>query len=448
MDFLQAIPQFSKDILQFVKDNPMASLVLAGVSGTISYYAKSIPKTLWTYIKGKFLIEIKIDSSTDLYQELNQIILPHVAKANYRFFAVEKTRSSGSEEFDQIYFPITKPFYRSDAFGNSNKLSYRIVPGSGTFWFFHKGILYFCTKESKDSKPGGDNNRSFSDMFKPEFSLTLTAITRNRDKALSLLHDIIEVQSQPVEKISIYRHDSWSWDCAMPMTKRGFDTVILNDGILEEITEHIDTFISERETYRKLGTPYRYGLCLHGPTGTGKTSLVQALATHYRKDVYLLSLSAVSSDSGLQNLIHATSPGSIVLFEDVDSQGVDLRERTEDTMIKRGDNKEKITFSGILNAIDGLTTPEDRIFVYTTNTFEVFDSAFIRPGRMDHAVLIDHLNRPAQLKMAKLFFGETSEFVGVESKVSPAELKKICRNSKSASIAQQKLQDFVTTLNA
>ncbi len=418
----------------------MASAVIAAASGTVSYYARQVPASIWRYAKGKFLIEIKVDSTTELYNDLNQVLLPLVEKANYRFFAVEKSETSNSEESDIHFFPIQKQNYRSDVFGNSNKLNYRIVPGSGTFWFFHKGVFYFANKESKQNAPS--DNASFASFMKPAFTITLTAVTRNRDKALSLLHEIIDFQSQPNEKLRVYRNDSWNWDEAMVLPKRSFDTVILNDGVEQSIKQSIDGFLTSKDTYQRIGTPYRFGICLEGPTGTGKTSLVQAIATYYRRNIYILSLSAVTSDARLQNLINCTSPGSIILFEGVDSQGVDLRERTEDSMIKRGDSKEQITFSGILNAIDGLTTPEDRIFIYTTNMFSMFDSAFIRPGRIDQTFKIDNLFQPAQHRMGQLFFPGNTEFVGVEKQISPAVLKQMLCECTSASQAQQRIMEL------
>jgi chaperone BCS1 len=42
-----------------------------------------------------------------------------------------------------------------------------------------------------------------------------------------------------------------------------------------------------------------------------------------------------------------------------------------------------ITFSGLLNALDGVASAEERIIFLTTNHVEKLDPALIRPGRVD-----------------------------------------------------------------
>jgi len=42
-----------------------------------------------------------------------------------------------------------------------------------------------------------------------------------------------------------------------------------------------------------------------------------------------------------------------------------------------------ITFSGLLNALDGVASSEERIIFMTTNHIERLDAALIRPGRVD-----------------------------------------------------------------
>lgn len=42
-----------------------------------------------------------------------------------------------------------------------------------------------------------------------------------------------------------------------------------------------------------------------------------------------------------------------------------------------------ITFSGLLNALDGVASAEERIIFLTTNHVENLDPALIRPGRVD-----------------------------------------------------------------
>lgn len=59
-----------------------------------------------------------------------------------------------------------------------------------------------------------------------------------------------------------------------------------------------------------------------------------------------------------------------------------------------------MTFSGFLNALDGVASGEERIIFMTTNHPERLDPALIRPGRVDLAVLLDDAT-PEQAK--KLF---------------------------------------------
>ncbi len=42
-----------------------------------------------------------------------------------------------------------------------------------------------------------------------------------------------------------------------------------------------------------------------------------------------------------------------------------------------------LTFSGFLNAIDGVRSQEGRIIIMTTNYKEKLDPALLRPGRVD-----------------------------------------------------------------
>ena len=49
-----------------------------------------------------------------------------------------------------------------------------------------------------------------------------------------------------------------------------------------------------------------------------------------------------------------------------------------------------VTFSGLLNALDGVASSEERIIFMTTNHLEHLDSALIRPGRVDVKELFDN----------------------------------------------------------
>src|SRR5207253_2725559 len=81
------------------------------------------------------------------------------------------------------------------------------------------------------------------------------------------------------------------------------------------------------------------------------------------------------SDNRLGDLLAKVPERNILLLEDIDCAFVKR---------KRASGKEgELTFSGLLNALDGVASPEGRIVVMTTNHVDKLDPALIRPGRAD-----------------------------------------------------------------
>jgi len=72
-----------------------------------------------------------------------------------------------------------------------------------------------------------------------------------------------------------------------------------------------------------------------------------------------------------------------------------------------------VTFSGFLNALDGVASGEERIIFLTTNHLDQLDPALVRPGRVDLACLIDDAS-PSQAKHLFTQFYDSEEGVDVE----------------------------------
>lgn len=143
---------------------------------------------------------------------------------------------------------------------------------------------------------------------------------------------------------------------------------------MERITSDLESFWANEEWYREMGVPYRRGWLLQGTPGSGKTSLVAALAGHYKRDVYILNLSDPDlSDTKLLSLVGSIKKGALMLLEDIDA--ADAQRESKEA--------KGITFSGLLNALDGVASPDGVVTFMTTNHPEKLDPALIRPGRID-----------------------------------------------------------------
>ena len=66
-----------------------------------------------------------------------------------------------------------------------------------------------------------------------------------------------------------------------------------------------------------------------------------------------------------------------------------------------------MTFSGFLNALDGVASGEERIIFMTTNHVEKLDPALIRPGRVDLMEHIDDASPEQARRLFERFFGDS-----------------------------------------
>ena len=65
-----------------------------------------------------------------------------------------------------------------------------------------------------------------------------------------------------------------------------------------------------------------------------------------------------------------------------------------------------VTFSGFLNALDGVASGEERIIFMTTNHVEKLDPALIRPGRVDLIEKVDDATAEQATVLFDRFYGE------------------------------------------
>lgn len=130
------------------------------------------------------------------------------------------------------------------------------------------------------------------------------------------------------------------------------------------------------------------------------------MAGELRLNICILNLSNPTLDDGkLLELMAEVPTDSVVVLEDVDAA------------FQQRDSGEgaggSITFSGLLNAIDGVAAQEGRLLCLTTNHVERLDPALIRPGRIDKRVEFGHA-QPEQIRRLFLRFYQTEEAAALQ----------------------------------
>ena len=201
--------------------------------------------------------------------------------------------------------------------------------------------------------------------------------------------------------IGIYIFDDY-WELLNRHQPRKIDTVCL-DGKEKEILEYIKKFKSPatKKRYMETGTPYKKNIMFEGFPGTGKTSLIFSLASELDCNIAIINFSKDMDDNNFMRAIRRLPKNCMLVLEDID---VLFKERKENDGFKSS-----LSFSALLNTLDGLAFRQGTVTVMTTNYLCNLDSALKRPGRIDKIVHFGLATKNQTQHMFCKFFPENTD---------------------------------------
>jgi hypothetical protein len=211
---------------------------------------------------------------------------------------------------------------------------------------------------------------------------TLKISGQSKDIDLLVHKARLESQHDAEDTIRVYQSTVWGgWDSGTlsgysTLQKRSLKTVFLDQGMTDRILNDIKRFKERSAVYKKHGIPYHRNYLLTGPPGTGKTSLIHALASDLNMGLSVINFHRYYTKTALDRNMASLPKNTIIVVEDIDALY---------TIDRVGDpDRNGLTFSDFINAIDGFASSNDGAIVFmTTNHPDRMDPALLRPGRVD-----------------------------------------------------------------
>ena len=207
------------------------------------------------------------------------------------------------------------------------------------------------------------------------------------------------------------------WVDAGRRPARPVESVVLKGDAARAIVDDARAFLRLERWYAERGIPYRRGYLLHGAPGSGKTSLVRAVAGELRLPVYQLPLSGAGvDDEAFHRLLNSAARRSVVLLEDVDAGVGTSGRETVATVAGLAGREEPIggatngigcglTLRGLLGALDGVGAAEGRLLFMTCRDASVLEPALIRPGRIDARLAFEAPDAAQAKALFRRFYG-------------------------------------------
>jgi mitochondrial chaperone BCS1 len=349
--------------------------LLLMIIGGISVYLRAVPVKIWEWIVDQATLSITIKDDDAAFIWVKEWFL------------------------DQQFL---KRIRRLDIDTTLQGRSVALIPAPGRHWFWRSGrpfrVDLYRSEEANAARPR-----------RQEF-LCFRTIGRSQGILWHFVNEIGECHRKNAVRSWLFVYDD-GWSRVAAYVPRKLDSVILRPGEKERLLDDVGKFRSARQRYRDLGVPYHRGYLFYGPPGTGKTSLVSAVAQRFGMSIYAINL-AHFNDRSLVSAMNDVDQNSVILFEDIDCvKSGDARVQQESAARESQskspgakDDRFGVTLSGLLNALDGFSAPDNVLFIMTSNQIEALDPALLRPGRIDYRLYLGPATEEQKVELYRRFF--------------------------------------------
>lgn len=402
------INELAAQFSTFVKANPVIGgplMLWALAVGTFAL--KSTPLKLWNFIKAQSTTTLIFDTSYNVgHQGTFEELMTWFSGNKY----------ANLSRVIRIYFRWVgedgiRPWQRMPVSGMSTESQL-------VFWE-RRPCLIRC------ERLGGDSALLTESA---PYVVTITRLGRDRGSLVRLIETFRQRanEEKPIRRKLV----GTDWMLQGAIRHRAASTVVTNDNTVEKIVELIRDFEASESWYMENGIPYKLCICLHGPPGTGKNSIVRAVASTLQRGIDSVALNSTTDLHLSTALVSAAGTKAFILFDDFDNvkfhaRNEQLREgynpvapKLEEAPVAGGnitmaeqpkreeETKLGVTRQGLLMILDGEDTPHGRVFFMTTNDMSNLDSAITRPGRIDHRFLVGLLNHDSVRRYILYRYGE------------------------------------------
>ncbi|KAL7266137.1 hypothetical protein RUND412_011328 [Rhizina undulata] len=350
-----------------------------------------------SFIRHYLMSTAEIRSNDEMYNHIMCWVATQEFARTSRYFVAATKYASLSSQSDVEEDLDDDPESMNGYYQLLKRAPLQYTPAPGTHWFWWEGRFFVFEREEEETK----------ELWERSEVVSISCFGRSPEPLKRLLERAREQYlNKDLSKTIVYRPTvvanmgTPSWFRCLSRPSRPLSTVVLDEKIKDELLEDMRDYLHPDTSrwYALRGIPYRRGYLLHGAPGTGKSSLSFALAGHFGLKVYVLSLASRNiNEEGLLSLFSTLPKQCIILLEDIDTAGLSRAPEREKkgsekdggddakskTKTETNDKNTGISFSGLLNAIDGVASHEGRVLILTTNHPEKLDEALIRPGRVD-----------------------------------------------------------------
>lgn len=269
--------------------------------------------------------------------------------------------------------------------------SYVVGPGYGVHFFFYNYRLFWFEKSQLNSQ-GSEKEKQ---------QIVIKTFGRSQKPIINLIQDFAYIPDDTDISVFVWRDNTWNMQTNIK--RRKIESVILKKSVKDALVGNMQYFFDNRDWYESRGLAYKQTNVLHGVPGTGKSSTIKALASHFGKNICNIDMDMMTNMS-FENAMATVPKNSIVLIEDFDSCKSTHSRSGENAALKaQGDGTTvvpttqrtnpisefmsdfpSLTLSKILNVMDGVVSLDGTVVFLTTNHLEKIDAAVIRKGRVDY----------------------------------------------------------------